>query len=117
MPRAFEMAIQARAQGDYDAYALMVDTDQHWDDASRSRAQVNDIVVVENVPCLEATLLRVDGQNFFPATSDNKSAFKDAYGGPAHRDGVIRRHFPRTKFDTARERVAAIDRLLNLIRC
>ena len=116
MPHALDMAIRLRAQREYDSYALIVDTDQHWDEAARSRAQVNDIVVIENAPCLEATLLRVDGQTSYQSTSDNKAAFENVYGGPARRDGVIRQHFPRTKFDSARERVATIDRLLTLIR-
>jgi hypothetical protein len=116
-PYALELAIQLRTQGHYNEYALIVDTDQHWDSAARARAQANGIVVIENAPCLEATLLKVDGQQSYQSTSDNKVAFEARYGGPPHRDGVIRRHFPRSKFDTARAHVAAIERLLTLIRC
>jgi hypothetical protein len=116
-PHALELAVQLSAQGDYDEYALIIDTDQHWDDTARSRAHANRIVVIENVPCVEATLLKVDGQNSYNSTADNKSAFEAQYGGPAHRNGVIRRHFPRSKFDAARSRVATIDQLLRLIRC
>ena len=97
-PHALELAIELRAQGDYNEYALIVDTDQHWDGAARARAQANGIVVIENAPCLEATLLKVDGQNSYQSTSDNKAAFETRYGGPPHRDGVIRRHFPQSEF-------------------
>jgi hypothetical protein len=116
-PRALELAIQLRAQADYSAYALIVDTDQHWDETARAAALANDIVTIENAPCLEATLLNVDGRSYYQSTSDNKASFESVYGAPAHRDGVIRRHFPQSKFDAARARVAAIARLLNLIRC
>jgi hypothetical protein len=117
MPHALELAIQIHAQGSYDEYALIVDTDQHWDSAARSRAQANGIVVVENEPCLEATLLKVDKQKTYQSAPENKTAFEAAYGGPAHREGVIRRHFPRNKLDGARAQVAAIDQLLRVIRC
>jgi hypothetical protein len=116
MPHALAMAIELRALNEYDAYGLIVDTDQHWDDVSRSRARAVGIVAVENTPCLEATLLQVDARNHYQSTPENKQAFASAYGGPAHHDGIIRRNFPRAKFDSARTRVAAIDHLLNLIR-
>ena len=110
-------AIELKSQTEYDTYAVMVDTDCHWGDAERMLAQRHGIVSLENHPCLEAVLLEIDGHAPSAATSANKASFLQRYGGPASRDGVIRRHFPREKFDAARARVVAIERLLRLIRC
>jgi|SRR5579872_2168964 len=114
---ALELAIQLRAQTGYHDYAVLIDTDQHWGDPERARARANGIISIENHPCLEAVLLQVDSQRAYQNTRDNKAAFETLYGGPASRDGVIRRHFPREKFDNARTRVAPIDQLLRLIHC
>lgn len=110
-------AIELKSQTAYDSYGVMVDTDQHWGDAERSLARRHGIATLENDPCLEALLLSLDGYIPSPVTSENKAAFLEHYGGPASREGVIRRHFPREKFDAARARIAAIDRILQFIRC
>lgn len=114
---ALELAIQRRAEGVYDHVGILVDTDQHWNDEHRRQAQRAGITAVESVPCLEAMLLHVDGKRFHARTADNKAAFEEAYGGPAHRAGVIARYFPREKFDEARDRVVAVDHLLSFLRC
>jgi hypothetical protein len=109
--------MQLQRQTEYGAYGILIDTDRHWDDAGRAQASGCGVAVIENSPCLEATLLRVDGQRTYAQTRDNKDAFEQRFGGPAHRDRLIERNFPREKFDGARSRVAAIDQLLTLIRC
>lgn len=114
---ALELAIQRRREGDYDRIGVVVDTDQHWSDAERRSAIGNGITIIECTPCLEAMLLSVDGQRVHAGTADNKDSFERAYGGPAHRPGVIRRHFPRAKFDDARKRVLAVHRCLTLLDC
>jgi hypothetical protein len=113
---ALTRAIELKSQTAYDTYAVMVDTDQHWGDAERLLATQHDIATLENHPCLEAVLLDVDGHKPSAVTAENKRVFQRRYGGPAGRDGVIRRHFTREKFDAARARIEAIDRLLRLIR-
>jgi hypothetical protein len=114
---ALKVAIQLRGQTEYDSYAVLVDTDQHWGDVERALARQHHITPIENAPCLEAVLLAVDSLRPYPQTRDNKAIFAERYGGPASREGVIRRHFPRGKFDEARSRVNAIEQLLRLIRC
>ena len=115
--RALDLALELRGQTAHDAYAILVDTDQHWSDDDRNRALAAGVVAIENSPCLEATLLLVDGKKAHRQTRDNKSAFEAAFGGPAHRRGVLQRHFPRGKLEDARKRVRAIDDFLQLIRC
>jgi hypothetical protein len=113
---ALDVALQLQPQTGHDAYGILVDTNTHWGDPERARAQQAGIVVVENNPCLEAILLQVDGQRVHQQTRENKASFVTLYGGPASREGVIRRNFPRDKFDDARSHVAAIDQLLRFIR-
>lgn len=110
-----ERAIQRKREAEYDRFGVLVDTDQHWTDAERELAAAHDITAIECAPCIEAMLLDVDGQRVQARTSDNKTAFERAYGGPASRQGVIERNFPRKKFDDARARVVAVARLLAFI--
>lgn len=112
---ALELAIQRKREAEYDRFGVLVDTDQHWTDAERELAAAHDITAIECAPCIEAMLLDVDGQRVHAQTSANKAAFERAYGGPANRQGVIERNFPRDKFDGARSRVIAVDRLLKFI--
>jgi hypothetical protein len=114
---ALDVAIQLKRQTGHDTYGILIDTNTHWGDPERARAQQAGIIVVESNPCLEAILLQVDGQRVHQLTRENKASFEALYGAPASRDGVIRRNFPRHKFDNVRLQVAAIDQLLTLIRC
>ena len=114
---ALTLAVQRRREGDYDRIGVVVDTDQHWGDAERQMAVEHGITAIECIPCIEAMLLSVDGQRTHSSTADNKNAFERLYGGPANRSGVIRRHFPRSKFDVARSRVLAVHRCLTALDC
>ena len=51
----------------------------------------------------------------FSQTRRNKDAFEMRYGGAAHRSGIIGRHFTKQCFDTARNRIGAINTLLSLL--
>ncbi|MGH8260286.1 MAG: hypothetical protein ACREUG_11400 [Steroidobacteraceae bacterium] len=115
--RTLELAIGLKGTTAYDEYGVMVDTDQHWGEAERASAQQHGIVPIENHPCLEAMLLQVAGQKTRQLTQENKAAFEARFGSPAHRDGVIARHFTREMFDNARGRIASLGKLLSLIRC
>ena len=115
--RALSLALELKAVGAHDAYGVMIDTDRLWDDQDRQVANKAGIVVIESDPSLEATLLRIDGCAVARTTADNKRIFADRFGGPAHRPGVIKRHFDRAKVDSARSSVAALDALLRLLRC
>ena len=113
---ALNLAVQLQKQTAHDAYGILIDTDQHWTDDDRARARECGIVAIENSPCLEATLLLIDGERARHQSRENKDVFADRYNGPAHRDGVISRHFTREKIDAARTRVPAVDAFLRLIR-
>jgi hypothetical protein len=114
--RALQLALQLKRETAHDAYGVLIDTDQHWGHDERAQAKVSEIQTIENTPCLEATLLQIDGQDSHRLTRDNKAAFEERYGGPAHREGVIRRNFTQNKFEQARSRVAALEQLLRFIR-
>ena len=112
---ALELALQSQREGGYDRYGVLIDTDQHWTDTERDLARAKGIVAIECAPCIEAMLLTADSRRVHVRTADNKSEFERAYGGPAHRRGVIERNFPRSKFENARAHVTAIERFLALL--
>jgi hypothetical protein len=114
---ALSLALALKASGAHDAYGVMIDTDRHWSDEERITAIEAGIVTIENDPSLEATLLRIDGCAIARTTTENKRTFENRFGGPAHRDGIIRRHFDRAKIDSARSSVRPLDALLRLLRC
>jgi hypothetical protein len=114
---ALEVAIDLKGSTTYDAYAVVVDTDEHWGAVERARAAAHDIVVIEHAPCLEAVLLDVAGQRPLRRTPENKRAFKEHFGDCAHRSGLLARKFDRDTIDSARTRIEPVDSLLRLIKC
>lgn len=114
---ALKLALELKAVGAHGAYGVMIDTDHLWGEEERRVAGKEGIVTIENDPSLEATLLRIDGCAIARTTAENKRIFADRFGGPAHRAGIIRRHFDRAKIDAARSIVAPVDALLHLLRC
>jgi hypothetical protein len=114
---ALQEAIRIARDEAFDSVAVMVDNDAHWGKTERALANKHRITIVENEPCIEATLLRVAGINPPRSTRECKAVFMEVFGDEASRSGVILRKFSREKLDAARARVAAIDHLLRLIRC
>jgi hypothetical protein len=114
---ALNIALKRQRESAYDAYGVLVDTDQNWSDEDRRRAREADIFCIENNPCLEATLLTVGGHRAHANTHHNKAQFERAYGAPPHREGVIARHFTAELFSAARADVIAIDQFLRFLRC
>jgi hypothetical protein len=115
--RTLAIAIDVKGSAAYAQYGVLVDTDQHWGETERTLARTHQIAAIEDSPCIEAVLLDVAGEKPRMTTDENKAAFEKRFGGPAHRDNVIARHFDRAIFDAARDRVAAINSFLRLIRC
>jgi len=114
---ALSLALELKALDAHDAYGVMIDTDRLWGDKERRVASKTGIVAIENDPSLEATLLRIDGCATARTTAGNKRIFESRFGGPAHRAGVIKRHFDRAKIDSARSSVGPLGTLLQLLRC
>ena len=115
--QALQLALQLKKQTAHNGYGILIDTDWHWGMKERLLALANRIVVIASNPCLEATLLAIDGQRVYRLSPENKAAFEAFYGAPANRDGVIRRNFSRDKLDGARARVPVVDQILRFIRC
>lgn len=113
---ALDLIVERQRQTVFDAYGVLIDTDSNWDDDERRRAQNAGIVCIENTPCIEATLLTVAGHKARPTSRENKQEFERLYGSPAHRPGVIARHFNVELLNAARTRVIAIDQFLRFLR-
>jgi hypothetical protein len=114
---ALRMAQELKMQAAHDSYGVMIDTDSHWGEQERIAASSARIIAVENDPSLEAMLLRIARREVARTTAENKRIFEEAFGGPANRDGIIRRNFDRSKIDSARSAVGSLDLLLRLLRC
>ncbi len=79
-----DYAIARTRDIEYDALIALLDTDADWDDAQRTRANVNGIVVVESAPCLEAWLLDIHRLSGERKSAAHKAEFERCFGGPAH---------------------------------
>lgn len=111
-----EHAISVRRRTQYDEVAVLLDTDQDWNEAQRRRAQAVGIKALESSPCLESWLLRVNGHDADGTGLQLKREFERRYGGRAHDAHVYARHFPREVLDNARQRIEVLDQILRLIR-
>jgi hypothetical protein len=113
---ALDLALRVRRRTDFDEVALLVDTDQDWDETQRRRAKQSGIQAIESSPCLEAWLLRVNGYSASGSGQQIKREFERRYGGPAHDRRIYEPHFPRTALDAARAHMEVLDQLLRLMR-
>jgi hypothetical protein len=95
--------------------AVLIDTDQDWNDELRVKARKKGLQAVESTPCLEAWLLQVSGRPPPDNSAACKRAFATAFGGEAHDENVYRRHFDRSVFDAARSGVPVLEQLLRLM--
>ena len=112
---ALTLACSRHVRAGIDTVAILIDTDQDWNDQLRAIARRAGIQVLESQPCLEAWLLRVLGVEVTPRTADCKRIFADRCGGEAHEDGIYQRHFPKPALDSARRDIEVLDRLLTLL--
>lgn len=113
--RALELALSPRVRIGVDVIAILIDTDKDWDVTLRQKAAERGVQVLESAPCLEAWLLRVAGHRPPGTTAACKQAFHAAFGGDAHHDQVLPRHFSRAVLDASRADVPVLDQLLRLI--
>jgi len=113
---ALDLALRVWRRTPYDQVALLIDTDQDWDDAQRERARRGGVLAIESSPCLEAWLLAVNGHAATGNGALIKKEFERRYGAPAHERHVYERHFPRSVLDANRDRVTVLDQLLCLMR-
>lgn len=111
-----DLALRVRRRTEYDEIAIMVDTDQDWDEVQRRRAADNRILAIESAPCLEAWLLRVNGHGVPASTDQIKREFERRYGGVAHHPDLYERHFRREALDDARGRLDVLETILRLMQ-
>lgn len=109
-------ALRVRKRIRYDAFAVLLDTDQDWDENQQKRADANGIQVLGSAPCLEAWLLAVNGHAARESSALNKRDFERIYGTHAHDPAVYRNHFPKDVLDRARTGIEVLEQLLALLR-
>lgn len=70
------------AEGSYDKKVVMLDNDRPYNEmvAAQKLARMKNIELIENTPCLEATLLSILGfQRTFSTSDEYKDAFETRY--------------------------------------
>jgi hypothetical protein len=98
-------AIKAGRAAAYDQVAALLDTDTDWNDKTARSARQNGVIALLSEPCLESVLLNIHGVKSVGLTADRKNAFRKKFGGEAHDDGLVEKHFSKDILDQSRERV------------
>lgn len=91
------------------------DEDVGWDDRARALARRHGIETVRSAPCFEATLLALHGIRIEADTAGYKRRFEVEFGAPAHKDGLLAKHFGRDVLLARRGEVPMIHAILSLI--
>ena len=113
--RVLQHASTPRVREGFDVVAILVDTDQDWDDGQRAVARTKSVHVLESTPCLEAWLLAVHGHPNTGSSAVHKREFLRQFGSVAHDARVYERHFGKPQLDSARARVRVLSQLLDLL--
>lgn len=113
--RALDLALSQHVKLGVDVVAILIDTDTDWDDGQRLKAQRHRVQVLESTPCLEAWLLQAAGHRPPGDTAACKREFERQFGGGAHDERILARHFDRRTLDASRATVQVLDQLLRLI--
>jgi len=103
-------------QAAYDQIGALLDTDTDWGDQQRRRARRLGIEIFEATPCLEALLLCTVGMSPPATTSHCKRLFHQRFGCEAHAGDLFEAHFSRPLLDSARARVATLERLIRFLQ-
>lgn len=108
--------------GAFDRRIVILDNDKNEQEMNRARAQAKQkgVELLENSPCLEATLLSIlrNGQSFSSKTSAwCKSEFESNYLGKKKRIelGEYGKIFSKTILDTQRANISELNALISLM--
>lgn len=108
--------------GDFDRRVVVLDADKDAKEMASARimAKSNNIILIENVPCLEATLLAVLMGDKIPKGKTSawyKKEFESKYIGKKKRtdSDEYRKFFDKTLLDKTRKIIKEIDALITLM--
>ena len=110
-----EWTVRQKANADYDAVAVLVDTDTDWSDTVVNIASKNDIHLLRSEPCFEVLVMRVLGKDPNITASNAKSMFAPHVNNDATKSENYSRKFSKDRLLESRVRVPTIDQLLNLL--
>ena len=108
-------AIRFQKYHGYDRAGALFDTDTDWNQATQKLADDSRIETFASSPCLEATMLAIVNEAANGNQQEQKNRFRRRFGGDAHENGLLAKHFSRDVIENARTRVLIIDRLIELI--
>lgn len=104
----------SRQIGDFDARAVLVDTDQDWSTSVAKKAKTAKIVVLKSEPQLEALLLRILGESDSGDSKTLKARLSPFVCNDALSSESYVGHFGKVCLETARAAEPTIDALLLL---
>ena len=108
--------------GSFDRRIVILDNDKSEREMNKARAEARQrgVELLENTPCLEATLLAIlrPGQNFLGRTSEwCKSEFESNYLNKKKRTeiGEYGKFFPKATLDVQRANVSGLNAIISLM--
>jgi hypothetical protein len=112
-----DVGIRQSRNAAFDVKAVVLDADTDWNDKTRAMAKKAKVLVYACDPCLEATLLAVYGWAGHGQTSAQlKQVFVQKFGAAASEPAVYPKHFKKAALEAARQRVAVLNSLINMLQ-
>jgi hypothetical protein len=111
-----EWTSRQRGLAEYDAVAVLLDTDQDWSEAVARTAKSAKIVVLKSEPMFEAVLLRLLGESDAGDSKVLKARLATFVRNDALCAANYALRFDRVCLEAGRVREPAIDGLLGLLR-
>lgn len=105
-----------RQIGDYDAKAVLIDTDQDWSASVEKKAKSAKITVLKSEPQVEALLLRIIKQKDTGDAKTLKTRLAPFLNNAPLVPESYSTHFTKECMEVAREQEPTIDTLLSLLR-
>jgi hypothetical protein len=103
------------ANADYDAVAVMLDTDTDWSPALAKQSKAKRIQVLASEPCFDALLLRLLGNHPVGDTAALKKLLAPYLNNaPTERQNYAE-HFAKARLEGGRKEEPSIDVLLRLL--
>lgn len=100
----------------YDVAAVVIDGDVATTRAVDARAKRCNIRIIRNMPCIEATLLKILGAPAPDTTKSCKREFKNNVGDNATYRGTYEEHYPKQLIDDKLEEIIELKMIVRAIQ-
>jgi len=97
----------------YDTCAALLDTDIPWDVRLEKKARKARVAMIGSTPCFEGLLLSILEESPPARSPECKKVLQQLLGIDLTESQSYAKHFPKTRLDSARTKIRALDQLLN----